>query len=739
MNANTPFSNHVTFRLIVASTLLGTCLIATLALCIWWAVDRIDSRALVNERAALDTALVQEVKRIAVEQDSSAAWDEAVIKLRENDQAWIAENLAEWMSSFFDHDRVYVVAPEGDIVRAASAGQYAGTTLAPIDVADLVPRIAEMRRRMAEARAGMSDSTAAVSAITYSDTLRFPNGETALLSIRPIVPNSTQLTQAPGSEFLIVSVKLIDQQFLDDISERLGISSLRQITYPQGGANLVLRDRTGNLVAYLGWEPDHPAAGLLIETAPATVALLIFGLVSLATLLVWVRTTALKLERSRAQTSFFAMHDPLTGAANRILFDRKLREAIGYEHLAKAKILLVAIDVDHFKEINDTMGHAAGDRLLSELTSRVNFELADEATLGRLGGDEFAIVQPGVISEGQALWICQRLFSALQKPFNFDDTAMRVSFSMGLALEDGSTTAPAEILRRADMALYEAKAEGRDRIKLYDPSMDENRRNKRALEIDLRHALINGEGLQVVFQPVFAARSGELAGAEALVRWQHPTRGAMAPDQFISLAEETRLIDQLGLWVLSQACRVAVESDLPSIAVNVSPVQFADASLADRVLAILSETGLPAERLELEITEGLLLQNSPGVRDILAKLRAAGVRIALDDFGTGYSSISYLRTYTIDKLKIDRSFTMLVTEDRATARIIQSIIETADALGMTVTAEGVEDEAQRRTLAQLGCSYLQGYLLSRPISEKALSALFAEHRSAALVRLFATE
>ena len=727
----------VTLRLVLASTLLGTLILTTLALCVWWAVDRIDARALQDERVSIESTLQGELTRIAIEQDSSAAWDEAVAKVRERDQAWIAENLAEWMSKFFGHDRVYVVAPDNSVVRAAAAGTYAGTTFAPIDVGPVLPLVIEARRGMAEATQGLPDSTEVVRALGMADTLRFSNGDIAFVSIRPILPTSTEIRQAPGTEYLLVSVKLIDQDLLDGIGARLGISELGKVAYPQNQATVTLRSAEGALVTYLGWRPNRPAAGLLLETAPAAIALLTMGLASLVILLTWVRITSIKLAKSREHATYLAMHDPLTGAANRILFDRKLKDAVGYQYLGEAKVLVVAIDIDHFKEINDSLGHAAGDQLLSQVAKRLTFELAEEATLGRLGGDEFAVVQPGVISEGQALWICQRLANALQQPFYLEESSTTVTFSLGIALEEGAKTLPSEILRRADVALYVAKNEGRNRLKLYSPDMDESRQQRRALETDLRNALAIEAGLYLVYQPIFLARSGEIAGAEALVRWNHPTRGHMAPDQFISLAEETGIINQLGLWVLREACSLAVRLDLPSIAVNVSPVQFQDEDLANNILRIVRTTGLDAARLEIEITEGVLLQNSRTVQKTLAGLRVAGIRIALDDFGTGYSSISYLRSYTIDRLKIDRSFTRMVTEDTATALIVRSIIEMADALGISVTAEGIEEEGQRRALAQMGCSYFQGFLLSRPLNPDDLASLLAQFRSGTLIRLFA--
>jgi EAL domain-containing protein (putative c-di-GMP-specific phosphodiesterase class I) len=258
--------------------------------------------------------------------------------------------------------------------------------------------------------------------------------------------------------------------------------------------------------------------------------------------------------------------------------------------------------------------------------------------------------------------------------------------------------------------------------------MDREKRERRALELELRNALITGTGLRLVYQPIYAANGGDIAGAEALVRWAHPTRGMLPPDAFIALAEECGIIDQLGEWVLREACRFALDAGLPRVAVNVSPVQLQNDRLAERVLGILAETGLPAQSLEIEITEGVLLQNSPQMQETIRTLRNAGVGIALDDFGTGYASISYLRSYAVDKLKVDRSYVQLVSTDRAMNHIVRLIVETGRALGMAVTAEGIETQDQRRLLTEMGCTYLQGYLFARPLAPEDMRAMLEPAR-----------
>lgn len=698
---------------IVAITLALT-LVLSFAMAAFWAVDRIDTRELVDERQSIASGLSARKQRIAMEQDSSGVWDDAVLNLRSNNQAWIAENLVEWMSEFFSHDRVYVLAPDNSLVRGAEAGAQIAA-FNPLDETLVVAMADTLRKRIAEHSPGATDPNAAIGEMGIADTVRLANGDLAFVSVRPILPTSESVIQAPGDAFFHVSVVLLGETLLRQMGEQLGLADLRVGGPERGRGTLPMLSNSGRVVGFVVWTPHKPALVLMQETAPATVGLLLLGTLSMCGLLLWLRRTASKLAKSHAQIEYLAFHDPLTGAANRALFELQLQEALQFEYLAEVKVALVSIDLDKFKEVNDTLGHAAGDELIKQAAKRLSNVLPEGATLTRLGGDEFAVVHPGVVSDGHARFVCQTLLDTFQDAFLLAGEQVQVTASLGVAVEAGHAISAAEMMRCADVALYAAKAAGRNCFRIYDPQMDQARREKRTLEVDLRNALISDSGLYLLYQPIFDA-AGSIAGAEALVRWQHPTRGALTPDVFIGVAEEQGVIEQLGMWVLEEACRFAAGTDLPWIAVNVSPLQFGDTEFADKVLEVLAREKLSPHRLEIEITEGLLLQHSHLVRASLEKLRALGVTVALDDFGTGYSSISYLRHHSIDKLKIDRSFTKLVGRDKTTDTIVRSIVEMAQALKMSVTAEGVEDDIQRHNVIRLGCTTLQGYLMSRPLS-----------------------
>jgi diguanylate cyclase (GGDEF)-like protein/PAS domain S-box-containing protein len=416
--------------------------------------------------------------------------------------------------------------------------------------------------------------------------------------------------------------------------------------------------------------------------------------------------------RTEAHIHFLAYHDSLTGLPNRAQFERDLA-ALAERAAEGTPATLVLIDLDRFKHINDTLGHVAGDDLLRQLANRL-FQLVGPAgTLARVGGDEFAILLSGPAA-GAAESMCRAIQLQFGRPFRlFDDPAF-ITASFGIApWQPGSDAF--RMLREADIALYEAKARGRSRWEVFTPPMAETVEEKRRIEQDLRRALDVGGELMLEYQPIFAADGRAVAGAEALVRWEHPERGRLAPDIFIGVAEERGLIERLGEWVLEEACRMLARTTIPWVAVNVSPVELKSRRFVDRVIEQLRQLGIDPTRLQLEITEGVLLDTSEATEAGLTRLRAAGIRLALDDFGTGYSSLNYLRRYNVDKLKIDRSFVGQLGESTDAEVIVRTIIDLARSLNMKVTAEGVATERQRDYLMALGCHELQGYLLSQPL------------------------
>ena len=385
------------------------------------------------------------------------------------------------------------------------------------------------------------------------------------------------------------------------------------------------------------------------------------------------------------------------------------------------------------------MGHAAGDLVLRKVADRLNSIVREEDLVARLGGDEFAVLQLHTHGSETAEVLASRIVAAIgSQPFMVEGRSIQIGASVGVACAPDDGNDPAELLRNADLALYAAKANGKAMFQRYDPALDERTRERRALEAGLRQALAE-EQLELHYQPLVDARSGRITSAEALIRWRHPERGLILPGEFIALAEETGLIVPLGEWVLRTACAEAASwpHDI-NIAVNLSPSQFRAGNLATVVGKILEETGIDPRRLELEITEGVLITNEKETLETLQKLRAFGLRIAMDDFGTGYSSLSYLRRFPFDKIKIDQSFVRQVPNDAESAAIVRAIITMGSCLGMSITVEGVETTEQFDFSVAEGCDTIQGYHVSRPLTASAFASFVGVHDAQPLALALAT-
>jgi diguanylate cyclase (GGDEF)-like protein len=430
----------------------------------------------------------------------------------------------------------------------------------------------------------------------------------------------------------------------------------------------------------------------------------------------WVTTHEDITERrqSEDQIEYLAHYDALTMLPNRVLF----RERIGHElgKLAPGEqIAVLYIDLDEFKGINDSLGHPVGDELLKGVASRLRDCVRETDLVARLGGDEFAIVQTGVRQMSDVTDLVARIYQAIRQPHECLGHQLTADGSIGIALapDDGSDLD--HLLKNADLAMYCAKADGRRTHRFFEPAMGARLQARRSLEMDLRQALADG-GFEIHYQPVVDLRSDEVTGCEALLRWHHPRRGMISPAEFIPVAEDTGLIGPLGEWVLATACAEA--ANWPAhirLAVNVSPVQFKSTTLALTVASALAASGLDASRLELEITEAVLIHDDEAALSILHQLRALGIRIALDDFGTGYSSLSYLQRFPFDKIKIDRCFVNDIASPGGSSSIVQAVVNIAAARNMTTTAEGVETEQQKQLLRALGCTEMQGFLFSPAI------------------------
>jgi diguanylate cyclase (GGDEF)-like protein len=587
----------------------------------------------------------------------------------------------------------------------------------------------------------------------------------AFVSVMQMARIGADGAQPAAAPPVLVSLRYMDDTFLQQISRLNYLTAARVAVSPEardgevsmqlvnsdalladgsslpalGGTNVV--NPSAEPMATMFWKPM--AAGSAVTSMLLLPAALVFGVIALLVLLMALRMRRLmkqddermvELERAHlelkakeAQAHHLAYHDALTGLPNRALFnDNADQVLIRARHGEKAAILL--LDLDRFKNVNDRFGHLAGDALIQEVGRRLVRVLDRPDAVARLGGDEFAILlQQDDLADGLE-YTLDRILEELRRPFDILGNQAHVGVSIGVALAPDYGTDRTDLMRKADIALYRAKDEGRDCYRFFTESMDETVQLRALLEADLRAALDSGKGLSVHYQPLVDSDGRTVTGLEALLRWQHPVRGWIGPHLFVPVAEETGLISQLGDWVLGEACQVARDWPNLTIAVNLSPIQFCDDGFAERICALVRGKGVSPHQIELEVTEGVVLDQNETVRGALKRLRAEGFRIALDDFGTGYSSLSYLRDFEVDKIKIDKSFIQSLGHTMDAAAIVTAVVTLGHAMGLQVTAEGVETADQETFLRSAGCTQLQGFLFSRAVPANRLRRAMDDQR-----------
>ena len=530
------------------------------------------------------------------------------------------------------------------------------------------------------------------------------------------VGSGADLALGNGRAPIVLAVKYLNDRLLRKIGEHLQLNGLREIDdgAPTAGDRVTeLADAQGDVIARFAWKPTRPGGAIVASVVPF-IMLALAGFALLVGLgMRYMRRTAAAIATGERQLRHLALHDPVCGLPNRIYFAERLERAIAQVRGGGLPAAVFYIDLDHFKDVNDTLGHHIGDELILNVTQRLSRVMRGDDLVARLGGDEFAIITTCASDSYSLQAIAGRILAAVCAPYAINEHNIIIGASIGIAVIDRRAGDAADILRYADMALYRAKNEGRNRACIYDAAMDADLSHRKLLEGDLLHAIKNDE-LRAAYQPIVNAAGDTVVGVEALARWTHPSHGEIPPSRFIPIAEHSGLIVELGEWMLRRACLDGRDWPGLTVAVNVSPLQFRRSDFVELVERILTETDFDANRLELELTESTLLGNFETAELSMLRLKAIGVRFALDDFGTGYSSLLYLRRFPFDKLKIDSSFVRSIEKAPDAAAIVHAVVSLGRGLGMKVTAEGVETAEQHLFLRAAGVHSMQGFRFGRP-------------------------
>ncbi len=703
--------------------------------------------AVAREHQLIENALDQAVSRVLNEEKAIAWWDDAVINAQSRplNLEFLEANFGVYFVETYGHDEIYIVDGENRPIYANLEGElqrHPGVAYSRNShVLDVVVQAA---RGAKHPNLSTRDSAFSSDQERYSSLLGARNagwgahiltvdGVPSVVSAMAIVP-SVDASVLVGAPHLMVSVVRIDEDFLRSVGASLLMPDLSVSNLPssaEGVTSAAFLADDGEPIGHLNWTPRRPGQSLLFFVLPL-VALGVIGVGALA----WVMIARLKkasgdlIDREK-HASHQAMHDALSALPNRVNFQERLQEALDdlVQSRVNGRVVVAVIDVDRFKDVNDTMGHEAGDMLIMAVAQRLEKVMAPGDFLARFGGDEFAVLRRSSDPDAAAE-LTERLSAAFEQGFDVFEQCLRMTASIGISCAPQHGDNPQDIMRNADIALYRAKGQGRDRAVFFNEEMSAEIARRRQIELDLRAAIDRGD-LFLHYQPIVAASDQRIRGVEALLRWRQAERGDIPPGVFVPIAEEAGMMPALGAYVLERAFEESKNWPELEVAINLSPVQFRHVDLAPMLERLLAKHGIDPSRIVLEVTEGVLMESTERNRLALEEIRALGFKIALDDFGTGYSSLSYLCDFRFDKIKIDRSFVSGVEERKRAMTIIQAVIGLGRGLGMEIVAEGVETEAEVSIMRLMGVTQLQGYYFSRPVAAESIAALVSRQEEAA--------
>jgi len=700
-----------------------------------WSANR---TAIVRERQLVENALDQSVSRILDQQKAIAWWDDAVINAQRRplDLEWLETNVGVYFYETYGHDEVLIVDAQNRPVYANLGGELTDATTAYARHAAVFDQIIREARQGADGGLRRRDQAFEESQSNYSALLgasfgrwaghiMMVDGKPAVVAALSIVPNlDASLVQ--GEPHLLLSIVQIDEVFMADVGGSLLIPDLAMSEQPNADRSAIsdafVAD-DGAPMGYLSWTPRQPGRALLLFILPMVFLGVIGASVLTGMMILRLKRASGELADREQESRHQALHDALSGLPNRHHFVLRLQEALDglIQTRNSGRVIVAYIDVDRFKDVNDTMGHAAGDTLIMAVADRLRRALEPEDFLSRFGGDEFAVLRRATSADA-ADELATRLRGAFEQAFDLYGQRVRMTASIGIAMGPDHGASPQELMRHADIALYQGKNQGRDRAMIFSAEMAAEVEQRREVELELQAALEAGQ-LALHYQPLVSCGTGKVTGVEALLRWRHATKGDISPAVFVPIAEEAGLMPALGAYVLHRAFEEAKQWPNLDVAINLSPVQFRHVDLVELLERLLAEHRVDPNRIVLEVTEGVLMESTERNRQILDAVRALGFKIALDDFGTGYSSLSYLCEFRFDKIKIDRAFVKGIHERKRAMTIIQSVVTLGRGLGMEIVAEGVETEAEASVMRLVGVTELQGFFFSQAVPPAKVASL----------------
>ena len=723
---------RLTTVIAVAIVFFGVLLLAIIAYAGWKANETATER----ESMLVENALNESIARALNELRSVAWWDDAIVKITDKaiDLEFTDANFGVFLTETYAHDEVYILNADDHPLYGFAEAQR-------LDPAAFEERRPVLAALIDESRRGdhsklrprpdiVGESMNLYHVLVPARSARWAghivsfDSRPAVVAGMTMVPNIDP-TLLKGTPNLLLSITFIDKDFMTAIGRTLLLPDLALTAQPSQADGVVSEAFVGDgglPAGFLTWTTKRPGHILLIIILPlVALGILATGLLS--------RTMFRRLGRASDSLRYEAKHDALSGLPNRVEMVEKIESFLHRRRVERSKLRAVAayIDIDRFKDINDTLGHEAGDQLIKAVGERLKARLRAQDFLSRFGGDEFAILGMPVGSRGDGA-IAERIAQAFASPFSINGQSIRVTASVGLAVAPDNGVTADELMRHADIALYEAKNQGRDRAVFFSPEMAERVEHRRSIEVDLRAAL-EANQLRLHYQPIISCGTGAIVGVEALLRWSHPVHGEMSPAVFIPIAENSGLLPVLGEWVLDQAMKDSKRWPDLEVAINLSPVQFRHVDLRPTLRELVAKHGVDPSRFVLEITENVLLEATDHTISILDSIRAMGFKTALDDFGTRYSSLAYLCNFKFDKIKIDRSFVSRMTKDQTSRTIVQSVVRLGRALGMDIVAEGVEDEVEATMMTNFGCTELQGFYFSKAVAAGRISKLLSTFQS----------